>query len=73
MAYVTRERLLTQIFGALSEADRATLFRLLGSLDEAAQQVTAATRPAHPPGRGGLTSRHARACLPLRPLSLLLF
>ena len=36
-----RERLLTQIFGALSEADRATLLRLLDSLDEAAQQVPA--------------------------------
>ena len=38
------ERLLTRIFGALSEADRATLLRLLGSLDEAAQQ--AVTAPA---------------------------
>jgi DNA-binding MarR family transcriptional regulator len=46
VAYATRERLLTQIFGALSEADRATLIRLLGSLDEAAQQVTDA--PAAP-------------------------
>ena len=37
------ERLLTQIFGSLSEADRATLVRLLGRLDEAAQQLIAAS------------------------------
>jgi DNA-binding MarR family transcriptional regulator len=46
VANATRERLLTQIFGALTEDDRATLLRLLGSLDEAAQTVTAA--PAAP-------------------------
>ena len=40
VANVTRERLLTQIFGALTEDDRVTLLRLLGRLDEAAQQVT---------------------------------
>ena len=40
VANVTRERLLTQIFGGLTEADRATLFRLLGRLDDAVQQVT---------------------------------
>ncbi|HEY4701859.1 MAG TPA: hypothetical protein VIH64_08220, partial [Streptosporangiaceae bacterium] len=40
VANVTRERLLTQIFGGLTEDDRATLFRLLGRLDEAVQQVT---------------------------------
>ncbi|MGH3195617.1 MAG: MarR family winged helix-turn-helix transcriptional regulator [Streptosporangiaceae bacterium] len=40
VANATRERLLTQVFGALSEADRATLLRLLGSLDEAAKQLT---------------------------------
>ena len=45
VANVTRERLLTQIFGGLTEADRATLFRLLGRLDEAVQQVTT-TSPA---------------------------
>ena len=39
VANATRERLLKQIFGALSEADRATLFRLLDSLDEAAGQL----------------------------------
>ena len=43
VANATRERLLKQIFGALSEADRATLLRLLGSLDEAAQQLIAAS------------------------------
>jgi DNA-binding MarR family transcriptional regulator len=35
VAKATRERLLSQIFGALSDADRATLLRLLDSLDEA--------------------------------------
>jgi DNA-binding MarR family transcriptional regulator len=45
IANVTRERLLTQIFGGLTEDDRATLFRLLGRLDEAVQQVTT-TSPA---------------------------
>jgi DNA-binding MarR family transcriptional regulator len=46
-----RERLLTQIFGELSEADRATLLRLLDSLDEAARQVTApALRAPAPAG-----------------------
>jgi DNA-binding MarR family transcriptional regulator len=49
VAYATRERLLTQIFGALSEADRATLIRLLGSLDEAAQQVIDASTTAAAP------------------------
>jgi len=39
VAYGTRQRLLTQIFGALTETDLATLIRLLGSLDEAAQHV----------------------------------
>ena len=39
VANATRERLLKQIFGALSEVDRATLFRLLDSLDEAAGQL----------------------------------
>src|ERR1700689_5530794 len=41
-----RERLLTQTFGALSEDDRATLLRLLDSLDRAAQQVPAPPAPA---------------------------
>jgi DNA-binding MarR family transcriptional regulator len=46
-----RERLLTQIFGALGEADRATLLRLLDRLDEAARQApdtAAAPVPAVP-------------------------
>jgi DNA-binding MarR family transcriptional regulator len=46
VANATRERLLTHVFGALSEADRAALLRLLDRLDEAAQQLTAA--PAVP-------------------------
>jgi len=49
VANATRERLLTQIFGALDEADRATLLRLLASLDEAAQKLIAASgTPAVP-------------------------
>ncbi len=43
VANATWERLLTQIFGSLSEADRETLLRLLGRLDEAAQQLLAAS------------------------------
>ena len=39
VASATRERLLKQIFGALSEADRATFLRLLDSLDGAAEQL----------------------------------
>ena len=39
VANATRERLLKQIFGALSEADRVTLLRLLDGLDEAAGQL----------------------------------
>jgi DNA-binding MarR family transcriptional regulator len=42
VASATRERALTQIFGALSEKDRATLLRLLDTLDEAAGKLTAA-------------------------------
>jgi DNA-binding MarR family transcriptional regulator len=42
VANATRERVLTQIFGALSEEDRATLLRLLDSLDEAAGKLAAA-------------------------------
>jgi DNA-binding MarR family transcriptional regulator len=43
VANATWERLLTQIFGSLSQADRETLLRLLGSLDDAAQQLIAAS------------------------------
>jgi DNA-binding MarR family transcriptional regulator len=46
VANATRQRLLTQVFGALSEADRAALLRLLDTLDEAAQRLIAA--PAGP-------------------------
>ncbi len=49
VANATRERLLTQIFGTLSAADRETFIRLLDSLDEAARQLTATSRvPAAP-------------------------
>ena len=43
VANATWERLLTQIFGTLDEADRATFLRLLAILDEAAQQLIAAS------------------------------
>jgi DNA-binding MarR family transcriptional regulator len=43
VANVTRERLVRQIFGALSEADRTTLLRLLDSMDEAIGQLIAAS------------------------------
>jgi DNA-binding MarR family transcriptional regulator len=46
VANATRQRLLTQVFGALSEADRAALLRLLDTLDEAAQRLIGA--PAGP-------------------------
>ena len=46
VANATRQRLLTHIFGALSEEDRATLLRLLDGLDEAAQQLIAPPVPA---------------------------
>jgi DNA-binding MarR family transcriptional regulator len=42
VANATRERALTQIFGALSQEDRATLLRLLDSLDEAVGKLAAA-------------------------------
>ena len=55
VANATWERLLTQIFGTLDEADRATFLRLLGSLDEAAQQLIAASAaPAVPGATGGV-------------------
>jgi DNA-binding MarR family transcriptional regulator len=43
VANATLERLFTQIFGALSEADRATLLRLLDGLDEAARRLISAS------------------------------
>jgi DNA-binding MarR family transcriptional regulator len=48
VANATRDRLLTQIFGALSQEERATLLRLLDTLDEAAHAVdgTPAAAPA---------------------------
>ena len=46
VAHATRDRLLTQIFGTLSQEDRVTLLRLLGALDEAAVAILAA--PSQP-------------------------
>jgi DNA-binding MarR family transcriptional regulator len=47
VANATRERLLKQIFGALSEEDRATFLRLLDALDEATTPpALSATVPA---------------------------
>ncbi len=43
VANATRERLLKEIFGALSEADRATFLRLLDGLDEAARRLISAS------------------------------
>ena len=43
VANATRERLLKQIFGSLSEADRATFLRLLDGLDEAARRLISAS------------------------------
>jgi DNA-binding MarR family transcriptional regulator len=45
-AHATRERLLKQIFGALSQEDRATFLRLLDVLDEAAQPLPAPSAPS---------------------------
>jgi DNA-binding MarR family transcriptional regulator len=41
VANATRDRALSQIFGALSQDDLATLMRLLDSLDDAAGRLTA--------------------------------
>jgi DNA-binding MarR family transcriptional regulator len=53
VAYATRERLLTQIFGALDDGDRATLLRLLDRLDQAietpAQPGSVPARPESAP------------------------
>ena len=43
VANATLDRLLKQIFGALSEADRATFLRLLDALDEAARRPITAS------------------------------
>jgi DNA-binding MarR family transcriptional regulator len=48
-ANATWERLLTQIFGSVSGADRKTLLRLVGSLDVAAQELIAASAAAGAP------------------------
>jgi DNA-binding MarR family transcriptional regulator len=39
IAHATRDRLLKQIFGTLTEEDRATFLRLLDTLDEAARPL----------------------------------
>ena len=46
VANATRERLLKQLFGALSEADQVTFLRLLDELDEAARRLTSASDTA---------------------------
>src|SRR5580658_2221607 len=46
VASAARERLLGQIFGALSQEDRATLLRLLDTLDDAARPLI--TSPGAP-------------------------
>ena len=43
LANATRERLLKQLFGALSEEDQATFLRLLDALDEAAKGLSSAS------------------------------
>lgn len=45
-AHATRERLLKQIFGVLSQEERATFLRLLDVLDEAAQPLPAPSSPS---------------------------
>jgi DNA-binding MarR family transcriptional regulator len=45
VANASRERALTQIFGALSEEDQVTLLRLLDSLDDAAGHILSPARP----------------------------
>lgn len=54
VAHATRDRLLTQIFGALSQEDRSTLLRLLDALDEAARRIPAA--PPEPVPAAAATS-----------------
>ena len=59
VASAARERLLDQIFGALSQEDRATLLRLLDALDDAARPLDDAARP--------LSTSPAAASTPLVP------
>jgi DNA-binding MarR family transcriptional regulator len=49
VAHATRSRLLTQIFGSLTDEDRATFLRLLDALDEAARPLAFASDPASAP------------------------
>jgi DNA-binding MarR family transcriptional regulator len=46
VAHATRQRLLRQIFGALTEEDKATFLRLLDALDEAARPLGFSSDPA---------------------------
>jgi DNA-binding MarR family transcriptional regulator len=46
VAHATRDRLLKQIFGALTDEDRATFLRLLDALDEAVTPVAFSSDPA---------------------------
>ena len=58
VANATRDRLLTQVFGALSEADRETLLRLLDRLDEAARELITTSSTSHVSLRGYSSSCH---------------
>jgi DNA-binding MarR family transcriptional regulator len=49
VASAARERLMGQIFGALSEEDRATMLRLLDILDDAARPLTTSLAASGPP------------------------
>lgn len=51
VAHATRERLIKQIFGALTQEDRATFLRLLDTMDEAIAPLSSpsATTPATVP------------------------
>jgi DNA-binding MarR family transcriptional regulator len=53
VARTTRDRLLKQIFGTLSETDRATLLRLLDHLDAAARPLTEAPPALQAPAAAG--------------------
>jgi DNA-binding MarR family transcriptional regulator len=49
VASAARERLMAQIFGVLSQEDRAALLRLLDILDDAARPLTTPPAAARPP------------------------
>jgi DNA-binding MarR family transcriptional regulator len=66
VASAARERLLDQIFGALSQEDRATLLRLLDALDDAARPLDEAARPLDDAARP-LSTSPAAASTPMVP------